>query len=136
MKLPEIIKACAKRNNESISEALIRLTLFTNSKNNYSFIIGPTDSKGEASITKNEIITSANRTLELAIMDYSIIEEHFTGEIKEKILTKADILYAIEVYEMYGEDNYPKNHIVKLNNALQASTEFKDIELNVTKIQT
>ena len=133
MKLPASIKISAKRKNESIGEALIHLTLCTNSKNNYSFIIGPTDSEGEVSISKNEIINRANNTLKLAIMDYDILEENFTGEIKAKTMNKTDIGNAFAAYEIYGKDNYPKNYIVKLNNALAASTELEDIELYVTK---
>ena len=134
MKLPNSIKVSAKRKNEAIGEVLINITLYTNIKNNYSFIIGPTDSEGEASITKNEIINSANKTLELEIMDYSTLEEHFTGEIKAKIMNKTDIINAIEAYKIYGEDNYPKNYIINLNNALQKPTELQNIELNVFKI--
>ena len=113
---------------------LVKLTLVTDRKNNYSLIIGATDVFGKASITKEEIINNANETLELALMDYVSLEQSFTGEIQTAIMNKTDIESAIKAYETYGSENYPEGYINNLKQALSNLIGAREVELHVAQI--
>lgn len=132
--LPEKIEVETLYKQKPEKGLLVKLTLATDRKNNYSLILGPTDASGKASITKKELINNANEIFEIALMDYVSLEQSYTGKVKLEVMNKTDIESAINAYEIYGSENYPEDYIDMLNQALSNSINSIEIELHVTQI--
>ena len=132
--IPLKIEVVALIEKKPAKGILVKLLLLTKNKNDYSFIIGPTNSDGKASIEYNEIIDEANKTLELALMDYVSLSENYTGEFKTEVMNKTDIESAINAYEIYGAENYPEQYINNLKLALSNKINISEVKLSVANI--
>jgi hypothetical protein len=115
--LPEVINITIKNENDSAQNYLVKIILITEQKNNYTFIVGPSNEEGDISITKAELIRRASTTLNLALMDYISLEECFSGEVQTTIMSSSDIDSAIEAYKIYGNENYPEGYRRMLESA-------------------
>jgi len=130
--LPDKFEAFCSRDGEPVRGALLSLTMRTQHKNDYDFIIGPTDTTGKAAISKDEIVRQANNQLNLALMDFSPIEKCYAGDFEVKVLSKTEIKRALEACELFGQDSYPEGCFEKLKNASKLDFDLKKIELNIT----
>ena len=73
--LPRKITCSVLSNGEGVEDMMIKAEFRVSFKNSYSLTIGPTDMKGNAKITSQEILEQAKKQQEFAIMNYMPIEE-------------------------------------------------------------
>ena len=132
--LPESIEVAVSSEQKPGVGFLIKLRLGVIRKNSYSYILGPTNSEGKAWITKNELLREANRTVELALMDYVPLEHNYSGEVEVKVMTESGIRKAIEAFEIYAPLEYPEGYIEKLNQALNKSINIENLEIYVKQM--
>ncbi|MEM1222230.1 MAG: hypothetical protein AAGH40_05660 [Verrucomicrobiota bacterium] len=115
--LPSRFEVRTTLNNRNHEGAYVSLSLITDYKNNYSFLLGPSNEQGEVSILKDEIIEKGRQQLEAALMDYGPIQNVYTGEYSVRVLQKEDLERVIKAYERYQAEK-KKSEILKLRDAL------------------
>lgn len=131
--LPSAIEVIVTSDQNPREGVLIKLMLGMIRKNSYSYILGPTNSEGKAQIQKCELLSQADKSLELALMDYLPLESGYTGEIEAKVMNKKDIDKAIEAYEIYGPCKYPERYIEILKHAITESMPTKEIKVEINQ---
>ena len=101
-------------------------------KNAYSIVFGPTNNFGVAEITKDCILSDANKQLEFAMMDYEPLEGCFTGEIRVSCMNADEIKTALESYSrFYKYYSYPVNYEINLKLSLESITKIDDRKLKI-----
>ena len=103
MKLPDKIQCQVTVYNKPKEGILLKATFGVISKNSYSFIFGPTDKHGLASLHKSTVVHEAGKQLELAFMDYHPIESAFSGEISVHPMSEDDIKRALEGAKIFRD---------------------------------
>jgi hypothetical protein len=121
IQIPDRITCQASIDGQPVAGVLITARFGVTHKNAYSFIFGPTNDEGVAELSKSEIIESADKELELAMMDFNPLEGAFNGIITLRPMSREDIERAIDAYDFYKESaEYPKGYRQTLQQALEA----------------
>jgi len=124
--IPEILNCRAYLNGSPVSGLMLQVNIGMSRKNSYSFIFGPTDSKGYAALERSRILKEAKAQLEVSLMDFDPIEEGFNGEIKVIAMSKNDIRRALNAFQLYDSViEYSKYYKQNLEKAM-ASSKSKD----------
>ncbi|MBA4019437.1 MAG: hypothetical protein C0483_19910 [Pirellula sp.] len=100
-KLPERLVCRATLYGADAAGILLMATFEVVRKNSYSFLFGPTGADGTASLDGSTIPAEAEAQLSMAIMDYSPIAAAYTGKITVKAMSKAEILKAIDAFNLF-----------------------------------
>jgi hypothetical protein len=109
--LPDAIYCTVTLSSLPVPEMLIKATFETTYKNDYSFILVPTDNEGRTTLLKSQIISEASQQLRLAIMDYGPIEGCFSGIVGLRIMDEQDIRKALEAYDIFKSNfNFPADY--------------------------
>jgi hypothetical protein len=126
--LPDKIDFCITLNTSVLSNVLLKLEIGTIKKNPYIVFTNLSNSYGDVSVTKNELVKQIDSETNFAIMDYCGINNNFNGIIKASIPNEQEIQNALNAYKLFSEYiEYPKNY---KNNILilQKTIEFIDIK--------
>jgi hypothetical protein len=124
--LPEAIHCTLTQDGLPLAGVLVRAIFKTNFKNDYSFIFAPTDSEGKTSLLKSGTISQALQQLNLALMDFGLLEQCFTGVIDLKVMTDNDIKQAINAYNIFKPAlKFPTGYYEMLQYGLKRTQELK-----------
>lgn len=130
--LPSKISCVVTRSGEPV-EGLMLVAIFeVERKNAYSIVFGPTNSFGVAEITKDCILSDANKQLEFSMMDYAPLEECFTGGISVSFMNANEIKTALEAYSRFCKYySYPANYEKNLKLSLEAVIKIEDVKIQI-----
>lgn len=126
-KLPSKISCLITCSGEPAEGLMLVAILGVEKKNAYSIVFGPTNNIGVAEITKDCILSDANKQLEFAMMDYEPLERCFTGEISVSFMNANEIKTALEAYSrFYKYYSYSANYEKNLKLSLESITKIDD----------
>ena len=130
-KVPESIEVTVTSGQEPRKGLLVQLVLGMSGKNDYSFLLGPTNSEGKTQIQKSYLLCEADRCLRLALMDYLPIESGYSGKIKAKVMDGADIKRAIEALDLYSPTESSEGRQEMLKNALAVADSLNGVVVEI-----
>lgn len=99
--LPNVFRVTVRHGNFPVIGQFAELELKTNYKNDYSFLIGPTNAAGQINVDRRKIIELGGNVIKWALMDYGPIENVYTGEYSVEFLQYEGLERVIESYERY-----------------------------------
>ncbi len=129
--VPELIEIIVTSNDQPRSDLLVKLVLGMDRKNNYSYILGPTNSEGKTWISKSDLLNQSERCMKIALTDYVSIESGFSGEIYAIVMNKSDLKRAIEAIKLFGPEEYPAGHQEKLEKALTSVQNLDGVAVEI-----
>lgn len=104
IEIPNRIECVVLADGAPLSGVFVRLTLHTNYKNDYSFLVGPTDSMGKVALTREELLERAEDKLQGAIMDYGRLSNVYAGKASATLLSAHDLEKAATTASRSGRD--------------------------------
>jgi hypothetical protein len=84
-----------------VAGLLVRVAIAPTRKNGFISFHGPSDEDGSITVTREDILRAADRTVGLALMDYGDPEADAAGSLHVVPLDRQAIANALEGYERY-----------------------------------
>jgi hypothetical protein len=114
--LPRVIKLRARASNAAgLAVGILFRMRF---KNDFSFVVF-LDENGNAELTRDRYLKAFDEDRHLFLMDYADPRTGSTGVIETKVLTKEDIIAALEAHDVYrSSSKYEEGYRSNLEAAL------------------
>lgn len=129
--IPRVVRIECCAASEPLGSAWVMVTLPMESKNPYRLLFGPSDDWGVVEIDRDELLATARREQELALMDYTAFPGGWTGEIQAKVLGLRDIARLRAAIETWGLDAYPPDFELHLSKYEAQLRDLGDAALSV-----
>ena len=126
MRLPELIEAVVKLDDEPAGGMFLWVTVKTTQKNDFVLLFGPTDAEGRIGISRSQFLGEAEAEKRMFMMDYGDPEYDATGVVSCEPCNAASIGRAIEAHNAYRAFTpYPKGYGGSLKRALARLQPFE-----------
>src|SRR4051812_30856918 len=108
MNLPDRIDVVISLNGKPVANHLVEVVIKVNRKNNFATFAGPSNSSGQVSIQRDEMLRRFESDINLFPMDYAHPESAFTGQIEISPVGAAQLAAAISAFQTFrGATPYP-----------------------------
>lgn len=111
----------------------VRLRFSMSKKNDFYYTVF-LDAKGQAEVSRGELLRSFDADRNFFLMDYCDPRILFSGQITAHVLTSGEIAKAIQARDMFKKFPYPENYFENLKLALTASPDDGKVAIGVEQI--
>ncbi len=133
--IPNRIEFQIHADGKPIKGLLCLLTAETNYKNSFSLVVGPSNSDGLMSVTKEDILAKANEDARMFLMDYGDPLECITGSFTAIPMNLSKLNAAKNAYKSFRKSyHYPSRYIESIENAIQLLSKSSFSELSIKLI--
>ena len=118
MTLPSRIVVRVTANGHAVGGMFICIKLKMSVRNDFDLVFGPTDDEGGIIVTRENLLSEADKDRSFFLMDYGDPEQDFTGEIIVTALNRESLERALTAYEMFSKVwKYPVGYLEDLHKA-------------------
>jgi hypothetical protein len=130
--LPVSIQVTVSYEGRPLAGMFVRVRISTSKKNDFSEFFGPSDSSGRISLSRADLIQSADRQRKLFVMDYGDPERDYSGAIDISPVDSNAVSRALDAYRKFkAHYEYPPGHADHLRAALLALNQISPALLEV-----
>jgi hypothetical protein len=102
MRIPEALRITIKVSGQPAPHMMAMLKFVTARKNPYCLVFGPSDRSGLISLTREQIISEAQKEERLFIMDYAGLEKYWTGALHVTPMNHQAIARARDAHRQFS----------------------------------
>jgi hypothetical protein len=115
--LPDAIHVRVSSENAPLGSLLVLTRIIMHELNDYWGVFGPTGDDGAVTVTRADLIESAQRTRDFYPEEFADVETQLAGLIEVRVMDEAAIERALEASEALPEFPYPADYNEKLRSA-------------------
>jgi hypothetical protein len=115
--LPDAIHVRVLSNQTPLASLLVLTRIVMHELNDYWGVFGPTGADGSVSVTRADLVQSAERTRSYLPEEFADVETHLAGLIEVRIMDEPAIERALEAADALPEFPYPPGYAEQLRTA-------------------
>lgn len=122
-------------NGKPVAKIILSVTLFADTKNNYSVFLPPTNSEGKTNVSLMYLKDSVENDRKLFLMDYATPFEDLAENCQLSLLSEDAIQRALDAYELFKDSTeYPENYQNELLEANNKNYNSFDMMTSISKL--
>jgi hypothetical protein len=131
--LPSRISIICKVDGVPSPNLMVNVTVNVTCKNDFRFIFGPSDASGSVVVTREELLSEAEKDRQFFLMDYSHPEQDFSGKIRVCVESGESIKWAFDAYGVFKNHyKFSENYMDNLKCTAKFLRNIGDAELSVS----
>jgi hypothetical protein len=99
--LPDKLCCVVTLNGNPVKDMMLSAEFRTARKNPYSILFGPTNREGCACLDRATIILQSDSQMNLALMDFDLLDKVFTGIVCVSIMREQNLQNALRAFKLY-----------------------------------
>jgi len=110
LKIPAKIKIVISADGVPKEGMFAFIKLVMARRNSFGFLFGPSSASGKVEVTRAQVLQEARKSMQLFLMDYVEIENHWTGKLQITPMNRERATRALSAYRLFRRYEYPQNY--------------------------